>query len=444
VSVLEEYEEPPLVVHCLNREQESIAEMEAVDYGGDEFEEEDVVDVWVVRNSQNEGSSQIEILAYEYSLNCVGKKVVNVCPGQVEMLCVYNGNQVWCIDSAKCLYIYCALTKRKLNQYLLDVRLSGEVVSMCGMESSQRLLVCTESGSILILNVEVAHGISAGGNKLENDVLFEEGLEYVLVEIPIRINTALILQNRNEKGFDLWMGSEKSEIFCFSLREMKLTGSYIHTSSHHYVTNSMFTPAANSKICVPAVSRSETLNVAILRTNPSDTFFLWSYVHPGYTIFLWNHVSKKIMSAYNCLRAFEDLQFQPLSVIRSLRIVDISFMNGLLYCAMNNGIVLALKRLTLTPLFMFNAHMNKLHALCPLSFETKLVSDSGCGGDGGGREVTKTVKKTSHSLVSLGRALAPVHEDVYLSSANYRDRVDALKKYANCLILCSWNCTENG
>lgn len=72
----------------------------------EEFEEEQVLDLWVVRNSQNEGSSQIEILSYEYSLNCTGKKVINVCPGKIEMLCVYNENQVWCVDSSKCLYIY--------------------------------------------------------------------------------------------------------------------------------------------------------------------------------------------------------------------------------------------------------------------------------------------------------------------------------------------------
>ncbi len=441
VSVLEDYDEAPLVVFCLNREQESLEELELNPVELEEFEEEDVVDVWVVRNSQNEGSSQIEILSFEYSLNCVAKKVINVCPGQVEMLFVYNGNQIWCIDSAKCLYIYCGLTKRKLNQYLLDVKLAGQVVSMYGMESLKRVLVCTMSGSILILNVEMAHEISVSGNRLENDLAFDEGLEYVLVEIPIQINTCLILQTRYEKNFDLWIGSEKAEIFCFSLKEMKLTGSYIHTSSHHYVTNSMFTLTNNPKISVQAIGKTDKLNVAILKTNPNDTFFLWSYVHPGYTIFLWNHVSKKIMSAYNCLRAFEDLHFQPVSVIRNFRIVDISFMNGLLYCAMNNGIVLAMKRLTLTPLFMFNAHMNKLHGLCPLSFDTKLVT---YGEDSAGsREVIKTVRRTSHSLISLGRALAPVHEDIYLSSTNYRDRVDALKKYANCLILCSWNCSES-
>lgn len=126
-------------------------------------------------------------------------------------------------------------------------------------------------------------------------------------------------------------------------------------------------------------------------------------------------------------------------------------MNGILYCGINSGIVLALKRLTLTPLFMFNAHMHQLYNICPLTFETKIISYNQFNNQSSNleqeanseRNITKNVKKTSHSLVSLGRAVAPIHEDIYLSSTTYRDRVDALKKYANCLILCSWNCTES-
>jgi hypothetical protein len=129
-------------------------------------------------------------------------------------------------------------------------------------------------------------------------------------------------------------------------------------------------------------------------------------------------------------------------------------MNGHLYCGINNGIVLALKRLTLTPLFVFNAHMHQLYSICPLSFETRLVTCSQDSNDKDNQNISnnkyaseqfanKSLKKTSYIMISVGRALAPSHEDIYLSSNSYRDRVKALKKYANCLILCSWNCTEN-
>ena len=116
--------------------------------------------------------------------------------------------------------------------------------------------------------------------------------------------------------------------------------------------------------------------------------------------------------------------------------MEINFLNGNLYSGFNNGIVLVLKRLTLTPLFMFNAHMHQLHCLCPLTFETRLTTYH----QNLNQSATTVVKKTQHMLISLGRALTPLHEDIYLSSSRYRDRVDALKKYASCLILCSWIC----
>lgn len=83
-------------------------------YGGDhddddtddEIEEEDLIDVWVVRNSQDEGMSQFEVLTYENRLNCTGRKQINVCHERIEALCVYNGNQVWCVDSLKTVFVY--------------------------------------------------------------------------------------------------------------------------------------------------------------------------------------------------------------------------------------------------------------------------------------------------------------------------------------------------
>lgn len=133
-----------------------------------------------------------------------------------------------------------------------------------------------------------------------------------------------------------------------------------------------------------------------------------------------------------------------------------SFLNGHLYCGVNYGVVIVLKRLTLTPLLAFNAHMHQLHKLCPLTFETRVIttttqpSRKSPSNDQGPAPASKqqqqqqqictttsTTKKTQHMLVTLGRALAPCHEEMYL--ANPRYRVDALSKYANCLILCSWS-----
>ena len=143
---------------------------------------------------------------------------------------------------------------------------------------------------------------------------------------------------------------------------------------------------------------------------------------------------------------------------RDFRIVEITFLNGYLYCGINNGAVLVLKRLTLTPIHIFSAHVHQLHNLCPLTFETRLTVVNRqlkphneylknlASAKNFSISYTNTiststvVKKTQHLLVSLGRALTPIHEDIYLSSSRYR--IDALRKYANCLILCSWNCGE--
>lgn len=135
-----------------------------------------------------------------------------------------------------------------------------------------------------------------------------------------------------------------------------------------------------------------------------------------------------------------------------------TFLNSNLYCGFNNGTVLALKRLTLTPLFLFNAHMHQLHNLISLTFETRLCTYY----LNSNRNSTTckfkyiifkiniifilvfvillAVRKTQQILVTLGRALTPLHEDIYLSSSRYRDKIGALKKYANCLILNSWIC----
>ncbi len=130
---------------------------------------------------------------------------------------------------------------------------------------------------------------------------------------------------------------------------------------------------------------------------------------------------------------------QNLAHSKDFRVVDMTFLNGHLYCGINNGIVLVLKRLTLTPLLIFHAHMHQLHSLCPITFETytKRRFNLSQNKRDGVNNSNKVVKRTQHMLLSLGRALAPLHEDIYLSSNKYR--VDALRKYASCLIICAWN-----
>lgn len=247
-----------------------------------EEEEEDVIDLWVVRNSVDEGASQFEILTYENKLNCTNRKLINVCCEKIESLCVYNKNQVWCIDANKCIYIYCCRTYRKINQYLLDIKSLATITAMFAIENSFRLLLCSSNGMIVLINTESAHNLSFKNNDLNYDSCLDAELEYYINDIAIKINTALLIPTRFEKSFDLWMGSSDSEIFCFSLKAMKITGSYLHSTSYHYLTNSVLQPSASMSTRNSLISNeTKESNVTILRTTPNDTFFLWSYVNPG-------------------------------------------------------------------------------------------------------------------------------------------------------------------
>lgn len=253
----------------------------------------------------------------------------------------------------------------------------------------------------------------------------------------------MLIPSRNDNRiYDLWLGSSNSEVFVYSLKYMKVTDSYLHTSSHHYVTNSNLLSSSfekknqfNFSLESESVNENKELNVVLMKATQMDAFFLWSYVFPGSTIYLWNFVSKKIMSAYNCKRSFEDTD--KTIDKRDFRVVDMEFLNSYLFCAISNGTVLVLKRLTLTPLQVFTSHVHQLYKLCSIQFETRLNIWS----KHNKQNMTSQVKKTQNMLLSMGRALSPIHEDIYLSNRKYR--TDALQNYANCLILNAWNCNHD-
>lgn len=80
------------------------------------------------------------------------------------------------------------------------------------------------------------------------------------------------------------MGSDNGEIFSFSLKTMKLTGSYLHSSSHHYLNSvnnnspmhGVRQSLSNISNNMTDYSNSETdaksINVTIIKTTPNDTF----------------------------------------------------------------------------------------------------------------------------------------------------------------------------
>lgn len=306
---------------------------------------------------------------------------------------------------------------------------SGKMVTIHPIEAFKQIILVTTNGMIIYLYLNEPN--------TEKDCEFK----YFIKELGIECYSSLLIASRSDNRiFDLWLGSSNSEVFIYSLKYMNITNSYLHTSSHHYVTNSNIVSSPFDKnnqfnFSLETVSETKELNVVLMKVTQMDAFFLWSYVFPGSTIYLWNYVSKKIMSAYNCKKSFED---GDKSIDRrDFRVVDIEFLNSYLFCAINNGAVLVLKRLTLTPIQVFTSHVHQLYKLCSVQFETRMNIWS----KHNKQNMTSQVKKTQNMLLSMGRALAPIHEDIYLSNRKYR--TDALQNYANCLILNAWNCNHD-
>ena len=140
--------------------------------------------------------------------------------------------------------------------------------------------------------------------------------------------------------------------------------------------------------------------------------------------------------------------------------MDICIINNFLYCGTSNGTIFVLKRAALLPVCTFNTHAQRLYNLCPIFFETTIqVSSSSDNNILAPQSPTKSLDfrissffnknplplmnstKQHCLLLTMGRALAQFHEEMYLSSSIYR--LDALKNYDNCLIWCTWDCNDN-
>lgn len=169
------------------------------DSDDDEIEEEDVIDVWVVRNSLEEGVSQFEVLTYENRLNCTSRKQINVCNERIEAMCVYNGNQIWSIDSLKSIFVYCSRTYRKLNQFMVNLpEPKSAIVSMYSLENIAQILLCTANGLLIVLRVDSFHALSMRNNKLDeagNSASIDD-MSYFLINLEVKVNTTVLLPSR--------------------------------------------------------------------------------------------------------------------------------------------------------------------------------------------------------------------------------------------------------
>ena len=179
------------------------------------------------------------------------------------------------------------------------------------------------------------------------------------------------------------------------------------------------------------------------------------------------------MSTYDCKKLFNDLRVNDMNS-KEFRVVDIVFMNNQLYCCTNTGLIFTLKRLTLTPLTIFQSHVQRVHQMCSIMFETSPNAVTSpqqqqqSGGQAAAEQTSRFSQQTKYFeslssyiqkplplnqlgkvkqkniLITFGRALSPLHEDIYLSSTeSYKNCLNELKNYANCLFVCAWNCNDD-
>jgi hypothetical protein len=166
----------------------------------EEIEEEDVIDVWSVRNNAESNLCQLEILTYENKLNCTNRKLVNVCKGKVEAMCIYNTNQIWCIDSTYNIYIFSCKTYSKINQYYIDLPSMGSnIISMHPFETTNQILICSSNGILLFLDLNNKQNTNSSINKNKNDNNNTNEIEYLLYDLSVKIYSTIILPTRYDK-----------------------------------------------------------------------------------------------------------------------------------------------------------------------------------------------------------------------------------------------------
>ena len=186
VVSLDGYEQAPLLATTMINSNLK-TEKEPVDIGEEqEPEDEGMIDLWIVKNCVDDNEAKVEIVTYEVSgQNCLSQKVIDVCSEKIEAICVFK-KQVWCLDSMKCIYIFCAKTYNKINQYLLNVNLKESSIStMLAIECIDKIVICTSDGCVICINA------------IFKDI--KEELSYSVFETNVKCLSCVPLQAKLDK-----------------------------------------------------------------------------------------------------------------------------------------------------------------------------------------------------------------------------------------------------
>jgi hypothetical protein len=114
-------------------------------------------------------------------------------------MCIYNGNQIWCIDSTYNVYVYSCKTYNKVNQYYIDFpNMQSNVISMHPFETTNQILICSSNGILLFLDLNIKQNLNASINKNSNSI---NEIEYLLYDLSVKVYSTIILPTRYDKKY---------------------------------------------------------------------------------------------------------------------------------------------------------------------------------------------------------------------------------------------------
>ena len=129
--------------------------------------------------------------------------------------------------------------------------IKAEICKMISLENIDKIVICTKNSTIVVINV-FANSTS-------------DELNFSLFETNILIQSAIAIPMRNDKSYDIWLGSDSAQFYVFNLMTMKIQGVY-----NHYNSTSSLTLASMTNDLV-----------SIVKTTPKDGIYLWSYIYPS-------------------------------------------------------------------------------------------------------------------------------------------------------------------
>jgi hypothetical protein len=114
-------------------------------------------------------------------------------------MCIYDSNQIWCIDSAYNFYVFSCKTYSKITQYYIDLSsMQTNIISMHPFETTNQILICSSNGILIFLDLNIKQSSVASIDKNKNN---NNEIEYLLYDLSVKIYSTIILPTRYDKKY---------------------------------------------------------------------------------------------------------------------------------------------------------------------------------------------------------------------------------------------------